>query len=72
MPGISAAARQSDAAPKPCPACKGERRLVNRMPHPVHPSSDSLIYECRGCGHRFTETVRRYANPAHEPWLRRA
>jgi len=59
MPRISAAARQSEAAPKPCPACKGETRLVNRMPHPVHADSDSLMYECRDCGHRFTETVRR-------------
>ena len=59
MPRTSAAARQSEAATRPCPACQGETRLVNRMPHPVHANSDSLMYECRVCGRRFTETVKR-------------
>ena len=58
MPRTSAAARQDETS-RPCPACKGETRLVNRMAHPVHANSDSLMYECRDCGHRFTETVRR-------------
>jgi DNA-directed RNA polymerase subunit M/transcription elongation factor TFIIS len=59
MPRTSAAARQDDTPSRPCPACKGETRLVNRMAHPVHVNSDSLMYECRACGHRFAETVRR-------------
>jgi DNA-directed RNA polymerase subunit M/transcription elongation factor TFIIS len=59
MPRTSTAAHESGAASKSCPACKSEARLVNRMAHPAHESRDSLMYECRACGQRFTETVKR-------------
>jgi C4-type Zn-finger protein len=47
-----------DVSVKRCPSCGGNMQLANRMPHPARRGSDSLMYECSGCGHRSIETVR--------------